>query len=338
MPRALILGGGGVLGRAIARRMLEADWQVDITGRDAAHQPPELAALGGGYLVSDRTRRLDLERAIGDGADLLVDCRSFTADDAHLLVPYLGALGSTVMLSSKAVYVDEQGRHGNSLEQPEFDAPIRETQPTVPPGRGEPDTREGYGRNKVAAENVLLDAGEAVTVLRIGKVHGVGAARPREWVFVKRVLDDRPALFVRAASDVDQTSAAVNVAALVETVARVPGHRILNAGDPDAPSAAAIGRAVAARMGHDWDEVRLPADSDLGVTPWSTPRPVVLDMTAATALGYEPVGEFAETVAAELDWLLDLAERGEGPTDPWFDRFLEYAPEDAYLLRRQLGL
>ena len=47
------------------------------------------------------------------------------------------------------------------------------------------ESREGYGANKVAAEHVLLDSGRPVTVLRPSKVHGAGAARPREWIFVK---------------------------------------------------------------------------------------------------------------------------------------------------------
>jgi hypothetical protein len=41
------------------------------------------------------------------------------------------------MISSKAVYVDADGRHSNSGPAPRFDGPIRGTQPTVVPGDGE---------------------------------------------------------------------------------------------------------------------------------------------------------------------------------------------------------
>ena len=64
------------------------------------------------------------------------------------------------------------------------------------PGGGDHDSREGYGANKIAAENALLDSGHPVTVIR-AKVHREGAGRPREWMFVKRVLDQRPAVFWR---------------------------------------------------------------------------------------------------------------------------------------------
>ena len=63
------------------------------------------------------------------------------------------------MISSKAVYVDAGGRHSNSDEPPRFDGPVPETQATLPPGAGEYNTRDGYGANKVAAEQALLESG-----------------------------------------------------------------------------------------------------------------------------------------------------------------------------------
>ena len=188
MPRALILGGTGLVGRATAARLPAAGWQVDLSGRDPAHLPPDVAAAGGRFVAADRADTGLLLAAFGDGADLLVDCICFTAEDAGLLPPARSA-GSTVMISSKAVYVDDGGNHSNSDTPPSFDGPIRETQATVAPCGGDHATREGYGANKVAAEHVLLESGLPVTVLRPSKIHGPGAIRPREWVFVKRVLD-----------------------------------------------------------------------------------------------------------------------------------------------------
>ena len=57
------------------------------------------------------------------------------------------------------------------------------------PGDMPYNSPQGYGANKVAAEQVLLDSGMPVTVLRPSKVHGEGAAPPREWYFVKRDAD-----------------------------------------------------------------------------------------------------------------------------------------------------
>jgi nucleoside-diphosphate-sugar epimerase len=246
VPRALIVGGTGLIGRATARRLLTAGWHVDLTGRDPAHLPADIAAAGGTFVEADRGDSDQLLAAFGDGADLLVDCICFTADAATRLLPLLRDAGSTVMISSKAVYVDGAGHHSNSATAPHFDGPIRETQPTVAPGDTDFTTREGYGTNKVAAEHVLLDSGRPVTVLRPSKIHGSGARRPREWIFVKRVLDRRPAVFLaHRGAGVDHPSAAANIAALVEVVAARPGQRILNSADPDTPSALEISRTIA---------------------------------------------------------------------------------------------
>jgi nucleoside-diphosphate-sugar epimerase len=271
---------------------------------------------------------------LGDGADLLVDCVCFTAADAAELVPFARAAGSTVMISSKAVYVDDAGNHSNSKTKPNFGGPVRETQPTMAPGAGDYQTAEGYGANKVAAEQVLLDSGAPVTVLRPSKIHGPGSRQPREWVFVKRVLDRRRAVFlVHRGAGVDHTTAAANIAALIEVAAASPGARVLNSADPDAPSALAIARTIARQLGHSWDEILLdnaPADG-VGRTPWDAPHPIVLDTSAALELGYEPVGDYAATVADEVEWLVSGVETRPGPDDEYFAPFLDYGPEDRRL-------
>jgi nucleoside-diphosphate-sugar epimerase len=163
------------------------------------------------------------------GADLLVDNVCYTAVQARLVLPFAAETGSTVVLSSKAVYVDAAGNHPNSDVRPSFDGPIGETQPTMAPGDMPYDSREGYGANKVAAEHVFLDSVLPVTIIRPSKVHGPGAARPREWFFVKRVLDRRPAvLLAHRGEGADHPTAAANIASLIEVAAVKPGQRILN--------------------------------------------------------------------------------------------------------------
>lgn len=345
MPRVLVLGGTGAIGRAVARRLLAAGWAVDLTGRDPKRMPVDVTRSGGRFLQWERGDAAMLRRAIGGGADLLVDCVCFTAHDAIRLLEAALHATSTVMLSSKAVYVDAAGNHVNSDVPPRFDGPIRESQPTVAPGNGDYDTREGYGRNKVAAERVLLDSGLPVTVLRPSKVHGPGARRPREWVFVKRVLDSRPALLLARPWSVDHTTAAVNVAALVEVAAARPSARILNCADPDAPTALEIARTVAAHLGHHWEEVLLdeeqtPYAPSLGRHPWDAAHPLVLDTTAAVRLGYEPVGDYATTVGGTLDWLVASHAGGPdapllpAPGDPFFAPLLDYETEDRFFRER----
>jgi nucleoside-diphosphate-sugar epimerase len=335
--RALVLAGTGAIGRATARRLVAAGWQVDLTGRDPAHFPSDLAASATRFIASDRRNVAQLADAFGDGADLLVDCACFTAEDARLLLPLARQASSTVMISSKAVYVDCDGNHSNSATKPRFRGPVRETQPTMAPGSGDYMSREGYGANKVAAEGVLLDSGCPVTVLRPSKIHGPGSRQPREWVFVKRVLDRRPAVFLaHRGAGVDHTTAAANIAALIEVAAESPGTRVLNSADPDAPSVLEIARTIAGKLDHSWEEVLLddaPANG-VGRTPWDAPHPIVLDTSAALELGYRPAGDYAATVAETVDWLVTAAQGGVGsdllpaPDDEYFAPLLDYAAED----------
>jgi nucleoside-diphosphate-sugar epimerase len=327
MRSALILGGTGAIGRATAQRLLAAGWDVEVTGRDPAHLPGALAAAG-----------VRFTRDPSPGANLVVDCICFTVADALRLLGFARDADSTVMISSKAVYVDERGNHSNSPTKPRFAGPISETQPTMPPGGGDYQTAEGYGANKVAAEQTLLDSGLPVTVLRPSKIHGAGSRQPREWVFVKRILDRRSAVFLARRGDgVDHTTAAANIAALVETSALQPGARILNAADPVAPNAREISRVVAARLGYEWREVLLDDDGPLGRHPWQPEHPIVLDTTAALALGYQPAGTYEETVAEEIDWLVESAHGGEDAAllprddDEYFARYFAYPAEDLYL-------
>ncbi|WP_249998365.1 hypothetical protein [Actinoplanes sp. M2I2] len=214
-----------------------------------------------------------------------------------------------------------------------------EQQPTLKPGDLPFDSPHGYGPNKVAAEQTLLDSGWPVTVLRPSKVHGEGATPPRESYFVKRALDRREVLLLAGhGRGADHPSAAANVAALAETVAEQPGRRILNIADPDAPDGLTISRTIAALTGHRRREVLLDEDAPprLGRHPWDRRPPIVLDTSAAESLGYRPVGDYATTVTEAVRSMLDRAAHdpawtppgvGSGSAADWFD----YAAEDSWL-------
>jgi nucleoside-diphosphate-sugar epimerase len=326
--RALVLGGTGAIGSAIARRLLERSWQVDVVARRAGRE-----AEGAGFYAADRDDGAALRRAYGDGADLLVDCIAYTAAQARLIVPLALDAASTVQISSKAVYVDAHGHHSNSSVRPVWPEPIKESQPTLPPGDMPYDSAEGYGPNKVAAERALLDSGAPASILRVSKVHGARANPPREWFFVKRALDGRThVLLAHHGRGGDHTTAAANIATLVELCAERPGARILNVADPDAPTGLDIARAVAAHLRVVWEEVLLDdaAPAGLGSHPWDTIPPIVLDLSAAYALGWQPAGSYAATVGEALDWL--VAERPDLGS-----RMFDYTAEDAFLARSSNG-
>jgi len=308
-----------MIGRATSLRLLAAGWEVDVTGRDTSHVLVDFENKGRAFLSMNRDIPSELSAAMGNGADLLVDCICYTAADATSLLPLARDATSTVMISSKAVYVDDAGNHSNSFVAPRFDGPILESQPTIAPSDGDYTTRESYGANKVAAEHVLLDSGLPVTVIRPSKIHGSGAQRPREWIFIKRALDRRPVNFLaNRGAGIDHTSA-------------------------DAPSALEISRAIAGIFDQKWEEVLLDGDANgsLGKHPWDAQYPLVLDMTMAIDLGYVPVGNYRETVTDEVEWLVSLVTDGglgvelpPGVDGQFFDSLFDYAAEDRYLTDR----
>jgi nucleoside-diphosphate-sugar epimerase len=333
-----------MIGSATARRLVRAGWHVDVTGRGRTPMPADLADAGVRFHRAERADPRVLQAVLGEGADLLVDCVCYTAADARTLLPLARHATSTAMISSKAVYMDAHGNHSNSDTPPDYGGPVREDQATMPPGEMDYRSREGYGPNKAAAELVARESGLPISILRPSRIHGPGAARPREWVFARRALEGRPVVLLagRGAGVVHPT-AAVNIAALIETVALRPGARVLNSADPDAPSALEICRVIAGHLGHAWREVLLDDDAPrgLGRTPWDAPHPVVLDTSAALALGYRPVGDYAATVAQSLEQLRDAYHAGDpdgvlpGESDEFFGGYFDYAAEDAYLAARQ---
>lgn len=131
----------------------------------------------------------------------------------------------------------------------------------------------------------------------------------------------------------DHTTAAVNTAALVQCISDAPpGTRILNSADPEAPNGRDIAHAVAAHFGHDWREVFLADDAPagLGAHPWDARPGIVLDTSAATALGYVPVGSYAQTIGPALDWMA-AQPRSLFDADPSFEGYFDYAAEDRFL-------
>jgi nucleoside-diphosphate-sugar epimerase len=243
MRTALILGGTGQIGRPAARRLAEDGWDVTLAARHEAE-------VGFPVRVVDRTAPGELEAAVGDGVDLLVDVVPYTLADARQVVGLRGRVGSVIAISSAAVYGDAEGLTFNSQEQglfPRFPVPISENQPTAPPGD------ETYSQRKRAIELALLEHEDLrATIVRPGAIHGPHARFSREWYFVKRILDGRPAVVLaRRGASRFHTTSAENLAELIRLAARRPRRRVLNCGDPSAPSAVEIARACATALAHE---------------------------------------------------------------------------------------
>ena len=146
-----MLGGNGQVGAAAALRLAADGWEVTSSGQSADRFPQGLRDAGVRFARSDRYAAGDLRELLHPGADAVIDCIGYTAAHARMLLPFRHGIGSLVFISSKAVYIDGQGRHSNSGEPPDFGGPVTERQPTMAPSDTGCNSREGYGAKTTKA-------------------------------------------------------------------------------------------------------------------------------------------------------------------------------------------
>ena len=326
MRRALVLGGTGQLGSAVAAELLRHGWAVDAASASGRPLPPDLVSLGARRVCArGRSRRTLVEEAAG--YDGVFDPTMYDAPDARDLmgVPELGAL---VTVSSASIHADAEGRtldEGRERGYPDFGGPIGEDAPTVAAGD------ETYSTRKIAMEEALREAPWPATVLRPGAIHGPHARHPREWWLVKRGLDGRPRIPVAHRGESRfHTASAAGIASLARLCLEAPGERTLNVADPDAPSVIEIAAALERATG-----LALPlapfdgpfGPDRMGASPWSVPHPIVLDTSRARALGWDGGAPYAEAVRPLCDWMLEAARRGD-----WREAFPQFAayPRDPF--------
>ena len=95
---------------------------------------------------------------------------------------------------------------------------------------------------------------------------------------------------------------------------------------PLSPTLLEISRAIAAALDHEWTEVLLPTLDEPCETPWTGPKPVVLDMSeAAFEVGYQPVTTYERAVPATCEWLVEATK--ERPWQELMPRMAEYMEE-----------
>ncbi|MFE2046110.1 NAD-dependent epimerase/dehydratase family protein [Streptomyces sp. NPDC059477] len=303
---AVVIGATGQIGRPAVAALARDGWQVTAASRGGGrdeHWPGDVRAVR-----LDREDDSALAGVIGDGCDVVVDVVAYGARHARQLTGLAGRVGSAVVLSSVAVYEDDQGRGFDTQEEPGgfpvYPVPLPETQRTVGPGE------KTYSTGKAALERELLDAGDRLpaTLLRAGAVHGPHCRTPRELYFVKRNLDGRRRRVIAYGGTSRFHPVSVhNLAELIRLAAARPGSRALNACDAEAPTVSEIAAAIDEAMEAAPETVLVdgpPPEPGVGDTPWSVPNPVVCDMSAAAReLDYRPVIDYAASLPETITWI-----------------------------------
>jgi nucleoside-diphosphate-sugar epimerase len=293
--KALVIGGTGQVGRAAARRLLADGWTVTV-----AHRQPGTTTNGAQSVQVDRQDDAAMDQLLGQGFDVVVDLLAFRSVHSAQLLRNAGSIGSVIMMSSAAVYQDAEGRtlQGvSSVESaPVLLEPLSEEAATVAP-----DTTT-YAGNKRGVEIALLDSGIKTTILRPAGIHGPYSPQPREWFYVRRILDGRRVFVLGygGRSSMHPVSAE-NLAEMIAQAAEQPGHGIFNAGDPGFPDERAMASAIAEAMGAEISQVLLPGMAPIA-GPWSLPTPFFLSTSRAEKLlGYRPVASYRQSVVANVE-------------------------------------
>lgn len=317
--RGLVLGASGQIGRAVALEMMAHGWQVDAVTRNGRSLPKEIAAA---RHVAEAPRA-DLIAA--EAYDAVIDPIAFTPADVADVIARRDAIGAYCVISTASVYADAEGRGFETRgEFPRYPDPMSEDQPRVAQG-------PGYSAQKVAMEDALFAAPGQISVLRPGAIHGIGARHPREWYFVKRILDGRHHLPLEMGGrSVFATSSAAGIASLARLCVEKGAQGAFNVADPETPSVREIAEAVARQLNHRFDISDAP--DGIGHTPWSVPQVLRLSCAKARALGWDGGPDYLTCLPDYIDWM--VAQSGDWKTafsgfqtyvrDPF-----DYAAEDS---------
>jgi nucleoside-diphosphate-sugar epimerase len=330
----VVIGVSGQIGRAVARRMLSAGWNVRGLHNAKTSLPDDLAAVE--VVLGDRNDDAVLAAVLSGGVDGVVDTIAFTSTHAQQALRFAEEIGALVVISSVAVYADDDG-HSIGNGSPRWPLAIKESQTLVPA------TDETYCGGKVTLEETLLQADRVpVSVLRPAAVCGPGSRHLREWWLIKRVLDDRRTLPLKYQGlSQFHPSTTANIAALAIHCLELGGSRVLNAADPDCPTVREIADHVRRAMNHDWKIIPLTdeqSSGSVGESPWTDPNPIVLDTSASLETGYKPAVTYAAAIPALVRaGLLETAGRDWREVYPEFASYastmFDYEAEDDFLKR-----
>jgi len=325
LTKTVAIIGAGQIGLAAVKVFQSEGWNTSVLARTKPSWLNDNDALFERYeVVQDQLPQ----------ADVVLDTIAFDAKDVARFDS--DKVGRYIAISSASVYCDDQGR---TLDEaaingfPEFDGNITESQSTVPPG---PST---YSTRKVRMENKAQELfGDRTTILRPCAIYGEYSRHPREWWFVKRLLDGRKRIPLAFEGKSEfHTTCAHMMAWFALAAAENDLAGPFNIADDFSPDVSHIGGTIAQDMEIICEFVPFngPPQGSVGRTPWSVPKPFTVSCNRAFDTGWDGFTTYPGVGESAIDWLAKL-----NPTDwraafpqlaayPW-DLF-DYEAEDRFL-------
>ena len=180
--------------------------------------------------------------------------------------------------------------------------------------------------------------GDRATILRPCAIYGAYSRHPREWWFVKRLLDARTRipLAVQGESRFQTTNAELIGDFVVGIVEHNLGG-IYNLCDATCPSILEIGQSIARLMGLETQLIPVEGypPNFVGRTPWSIPKPFIID--GSKAASDAQLARVTYPIEAEdtVKWLAHLNPNNWGSAFPQLAAYpwdlFDYEAEDRFL-------
>jgi nucleoside-diphosphate-sugar epimerase len=327
--RILVIGGSQLSGPFMVRQLIERGHDVTLYNR-GNHPTP----MGASHILAPRELGpaedryhlvANLEAFRRARPDVVVHMIAFTRADAEAFVRvFAGLARRAVVVSSSDVYLP-MGILNRTETGPPVPVPMNEDAPQ----RRKPSIH-GPEREKQHVEQVVSDASTLpATILRFPAVYGPGTHRHGDWV--RRMLDDRPAIIVGKGyvefrfshGYAEDVAMSIMLAATDDLAA----GRVYNVGERDVPTERERLERWARVARWNGRIIEVPDEQIPGGDGLPFPgQDWWLDTSRIRAeLGYREVADEDEAIRATIGWQRDHP-NGPGMPSPW-----DYAKEDALL-------
>jgi len=299
--RVLIIGGTGVLSRAIALEAIAGGHQVTIL-TDGLGSLPEPSGLEG-HLIADRRDGNALVAALSKTGvelwDLVVDAICYNERQATSLLSAIKNKSRHTVIISTAILYDRR----NPL-------PLGTDSPLAPPCElGE------YGIGKATMEQMWLEAAKAikhpVTILRLPHILGVGCElglvplHNRDPLLLQRLFNHQPLLLADGGRQLLQVVFNDDVAKVILTACGNPltFGKIYNCASPEIVTGLKYFETISQLLGVELTVENVPSEaiwnSDWGWSPTTISRILELD-TLRSDVGVIPSTPLIKAIEVSL--------------------------------------
>lgn len=323
-PKALLIGGTGPTGPAIARGLEARGYDITIF-HSGNHEVPEVDHLR--HLHGDAFSDESLRATLGDETfDVAIAAYGRLRAIADVLA---GKVGRILSIGGVPVY---RGFFDPTVHRPP-DLPV----PTREDAKLATEADDGKSYRIGRTEQMLFDKHPTATHFRYPYVYGPRQLAPREWCVIRRILDRRPhfvlpdnGLALVPYGYVDNLAHALMCA--IDHPEQSMGE-VFNCGDDEKLTIRQVVEIITDELAHEWELVDMPARFAVCARPilqnsLGTHR--VMDTTKLRErLGYRDVVPARDAVRLATRWLVaNPPERGGYEETALQDPF-DYAAEDA---------